>query len=145
MFPNANSDGSSQHKANNQRRNKTQPPPRNQLGLNGGPNFPSPTDSLCQRFCMMIHDMDLLQTNIDCVIDQFMFNTRLHVLHWKLRCFDFNMSWVHTSPTNSTSRKLWTQWEHFLTPQNKTYNLTAVGSGIPPRHLIHCLKICKLH
>lgn len=58
MFPNANSDGSSQHKANNQRKNKTQRPPRNQLGLNGGPKFPSPTDSLCQRFCMMIQDMD---------------------------------------------------------------------------------------
>ena len=37
-----------------------------------------------------------------------------------------------------------TQWKHFLTPQNRKYNLTVIGSGIPPRHLIHCLRICKL-
>lgn len=74
------------------------------------------------------HTMDLLQTNIDCVIDQFMFNTKLNVLHWKLFCFDFNMSWVHTSPTNSTSRKLWLHnGNTFNTPQNKKYNLTVIA------------------
>lgn len=50
-------------------------------------------------------------------------------LHWKLFCFDFNMSWVHTSPTNSTSSKLWLHNGNTFVP-HKTKNTTWLLLGL---------------